>query len=393
MVGDCAFAEVGQRVPFLPSWCPRIMQIDLLKLDKAMDRSLEAAADHSLWPEILQGISEATGSFGANIIPTAERLPGLVIATESVGPVLEEYFDDGWHQNDWRLKALPLLVGPGTACDQQYTSDDEFRELGYYRFQAKYGIGRSCMIGFSSEQDLLSLTLHRTLASEFFGEAEVAVLRMMRDRLMAAALLMRSLSAKRVEGMAKAFEMADIAAIFFDRFGKVTTVNERAALLLGDELQVRQGELTSRSRAETAAIRQKMRLVTSEHWLHPTADGGLVRIARVDRPPVLVRIQRLGGNLPDFFANSVGVCLFEDMNRRPVIEPGLLGDVYGLTPTEALIAVQLAEGIDLRSAATASSMGYETARTHLRSIFGKTGTGRQSELVAMLGRLKAAKAL
>jgi DNA-binding CsgD family transcriptional regulator len=54
---------------------------------------------------------------------------------------------------------------------------------------------------------------------------------------------------------------------------------------------------------------------------------------------------------------------------------------FGLTPAEARLALHLVAGESLRSAAVKLSITYETARTHLKNIFHKTGTCRQAELV------------
>jgi len=57
---------------------------------------------------------------------------------------------------------------------------------------------------------------------------------------------------------------------------------------------------------------------------------------------------------------------------------------FGLTPAEARLALHLAAGETLRSADAKLRMTYETARTHLKSIFQKTGTCRQAELVVVI---------
>jgi DNA-binding CsgD family transcriptional regulator len=57
---------------------------------------------------------------------------------------------------------------------------------------------------------------------------------------------------------------------------------------------------------------------------------------------------------------------------------------FGLTPAEARLALHLVAGETLRSAEAKLRMTYETARTHLKSIFQKTGTCRQAELVVVI---------
>src|SRR5215831_15640723 len=57
---------------------------------------------------------------------------------------------------------------------------------------------------------------------------------------------------------------------------------------------------------------------------------------------------------------------------------------FGLTPAEARLALHLVAGETLRSSETKLSMTYETARTHLKSVFQKTETCRQAELVVVI---------
>ena len=57
---------------------------------------------------------------------------------------------------------------------------------------------------------------------------------------------------------------------------------------------------------------------------------------------------------------------------------------FGLTPAEARLALHLVAGETLRSAEVKLSISYQTARTCLKTIFRKTGTCRQAELVLII---------
>ena len=61
-----------------------------------------------------------------------------------------------------------------------------------------------------------------------------------------------------------------------------------------------------------------------------------------------------------------------------------LKERFELTPAEARLVLRLIVGELLRSAAQTLNIGYETARTTLKSIFHKTGTCRQAELVIVV---------
>jgi DNA-binding CsgD family transcriptional regulator len=57
---------------------------------------------------------------------------------------------------------------------------------------------------------------------------------------------------------------------------------------------------------------------------------------------------------------------------------------FSLTLAEARLALHLVAGETLRSAAVKLSITYETARTHLKNVFDKTGTCRQAELLVVI---------
>jgi len=64
-----------------------------------------------------------------------------------------------------------------------------------------------------------------------------------------------------------------------------------------------------------------------------------------------------------------------------------LRTAFRLTEAEARLAAKLARGESLENVADQFGIGKETARSQLKSIFGKTGVHRQGELVALLARL------
>lgn len=363
------------------------MLVDVPKLDRALDKVIEAAVDHSLWPTILDQVADATEAFGVNILPMRGIFPGGLIMTDSLQPALEGYFDGGWHTKEWRMRALPLLKRQGTVLEQHYTTRDEFKNEEYYRAQSKYGLGRTCIIGLSSPSAAICFALHRRLDEDPFDREDEQIFRAMRDRLMVSATIMQSAASERIEGMLGAFEIAKVGAVFFDRLGKVTALNDAASRILGRELQVSNGELRSRVHAETIQIKRRMTAVLTSSWLNPELANPIL-IQRVAARPILLRIQRLGGHLPDIFSHSAGVCLIQDLNQPQVSDPAHIAHVLGLTTSEAELAAILANGIPLREAAELRAISYETARKHLRSIFAKTGTKGQPDLVALITHLR-----
>lgn len=58
--------------------------------------------------------------------------------------------------------------------------------------------------------------------------------------------------------------------------------------------------------------------------------------------------------------------------------------LFGLTPAELRIAEAISSGLTVREIAERYGLAHATVRTHLRSIYAKTGTRRQPELVRVV---------
>ena len=73
-----------------------------------------------------------------------------------------------------------------------------------------------------------------------------------------------------------------------------------------------------------------------------------------------------------------------DGERSSVPSKQHLRRLYDLTPAEAELVLLLARGLRLEEAACARGIRIGTARAQLKSVFGKTDTHRQAELIRLL---------
>lgn len=70
------------------------------------------------------------------------------------------------------------------------------------------------------------------------------------------------------------------------------------------------------------------------------------------------------------------------------LNPRLIGEMLGLSPTETRLALLLAAGKTVKDFAAAEGMSWHTARSHAKNLLRKTGCHRQLELVALLQSLR-----
>jgi len=64
-----------------------------------------------------------------------------------------------------------------------------------------------------------------------------------------------------------------------------------------------------------------------------------------------------------------------------------LRQLYGLTPAESKIAVELLSGTEPKRIAERHSLSIHTVRVHIARILAKTETSRQADLVRLLAHV------
>lgn len=88
---------------------------------------------------------------------------------------------------------------------------------------------------------------------------------------------------------------------------------------------------------------------------------------------------------------SVCVCV-TDLGADLLLPRGPLQSVFGLTDAEVRVAQAMFEGANLQEIAARFGISHNTVRVQLASIFDKTRTNRQVDLIAMLSRLSHLRA-
>ncbi len=104
-----------------------------------------------------------------------------------------------------------------------------------------------------------------------------------------------------------------------------------------------------------------------------------------------MQIVPVPGRARDIFLSAAAIAVVIDVRSPPsnrCLNASTIGQAFALTDREADVASLLAEGLALADIAARLRMQAATARVHLRSIFEKTSTKRQAELVALLGHLR-----
>ena len=177
---------------------------------------------------------------------------------------------------------------------------------------------------------------------------------------------------------------ADAAVIWSNRYVDDIVAQD-------DGLTISAGRLRAHEPAQSNAL---ARLIENAHRRPRAGSDTAPTVLAIDRQrqrqPFLVaafplsREPSSSGDKHDIVAVFVA-----DPVRQVALPARELEVLFGLTPAESQVAALLAGGDRLDLAAEKLGVTTGTARTHLKHIFDKTGTGRQSELSMLLQALHA----
>lgn len=332
-------------------------------------------------------LGEYAGATGTVVLPVKGQSPGTP-HSESLAEALAEYFRDGWHERDERVRGVPLIRQRGIFTDQDFASPEELASSDYYRgLLARHDCNWSAVVGFSDPADEWCLVFQRGDKQGFFDAAEQNDLVRFAAPFQQAAALSRSLAYASAVGALDAYESIGCASFLIDEAGLVVRHNQKAQDLIGNGLELNRRELRSSHGPDNADLQA---LIGSHRpgKLAKTTSISTALVRRRDRRPLIIRAIKLNGVAASLFTRGAILLLVSDPDDRgKPTAPETLTRLFGLTETEAVLALHLEQELSMTDIAGRMSISIETARTHLKRILTKTQTHRQQELLMLLRRL------
>ncbi len=359
-----------------------------MDLESVTQSLLDAAVDPALWPAAMEAVGRYGNAAGAALIPVSGRLPSF-LHSAAVKGAHDAYIADGWYLRDLRERGLPRMRTTGIFTDQDIASPEELQKAAFYRellapFDCNWGAG----IGLKNGDDEWCLVVQRGDRQGHFEQHEQRNLLRLAAPLKQAALLSRQLSFANALGLNDAFDMVGCASMLISRFGKVIRINKSAEPYFDDGFALVDGNLSCAVAADASALRKMIYSLCIEAW---SASPGVPRsqvVRRSSKPPFVVQAIRLTGIAGEIFSPArVLLFLVDPFLAREPVPLAELQKVFGLTKAEATLLSRLEAEIPLPMAAEQLGISYETARTHVKSILQKTGTKRQSEILALVRRM------
>jgi DNA-binding CsgD family transcriptional regulator len=368
-------------------------ELDRERLNRVAARLGEAALDPTAWVPLMDEICGATGTKGAVLLQSDIRTPD-VPRTAGVDEMITHYFAENLQTFDFRVRGVPrLLAGAPVIVDQDFASPEEMRNHPYYNnalipFDLLWFAG----IGFWAGEALWVLCLQRSPKEGPFESDDTRILAQLSPQLTQTATLSVAIGRSVLRGINNALNFVAQPALALDRFGSVLDANEAAQALFDDEIGVKGRRLIFRDREAARAFDTFIGQLRNTPYNDVLRSAPIV-VKREGWPAIIIRVVPLDGPASGPFLGARALLIFSDLAQKSKPSSQTLRNVFQLTAAEARLASIVATGISLEQAAEELLVSRETVRNQLKAVFAKTDTHKQSELVALLSRLSAFKAI
>jgi DNA-binding CsgD family transcriptional regulator len=185
-----------------------------------------------------------------------------------------------------------------------------------------------------------------------------------------------------------AFDLSETAIILLDHGGRIVRLNRSADSLLAARqgMSIDEGCLRTAAPADQATLNALIHRIVIGRKYGELSPGGSMLVARPRRRPLVLTAAPLITSMTDLFPTAAVILFVYDPHSRVRPPMELLRDGYRLTAAEASVAMLLVEGRSLAQVAEHRAVTYNTVKQQMKSIFLKTGTRDQAELIRLLMR-------
>lgn len=366
-----------------------------MELVDVVGKFYEAAANPQVWPDALEALSTLTGCRGA-LLTTRVFIPGGLVHTTSLKEAAGQFFDEGWYLGDVRNAAVrPRHFWNGFFSDHTLFSESEMEKSEYYeKFARKadvpwFAAGR--LIGELTD-GAVSLSLQRSAKEGPFTPDEISRLNALLPRLTPTMILASRLAEIKGKSLIDGLSLVKQPAILLKMDGAVSCMNASAEALLGKRLKIRRSRLSAFGTSENRQLQALIDQACTGQGRHMSSDQHLAPVVLPETDTearLIVTAAPIRRSACDIIAFSGVILMITDFssNLRPAFRT--LQHVFNLTRREAEIMSLIGEGQSIQQIGSTLGIATETVRHHVKSVFTKTHTSKQSDVVRLYLRMSA----
>ncbi len=358
--------------------------------ERAVEMCYDAIAVPQQWTGALDNLAHSLGADACQVMPhvISQRPFGRVRSTGAWR------IHELWNRNlDWATAVYEprgeqfVQQGFRSLLQSQLFSDDE---IDHSRFHQEIARPAGCLHWacgiFHVEGKVWCMPFHRSSAP--FDATVLDPIAEVAGRMAHVVSLAEKISRAGAENEVVTMESAGCAALLIDQHGRVNRINRLAESLFCNEFGIRNGRLWTASSSSLERLNHFMAEIEHAKSILGPLPAPVI-IARRNMPWLLIEAMPVTSASNDIFAGCRAILVVSDLSRPTLTDAALLSIVFGLTGAEARLAVAICEGNTLNSAAARFGVSHLTLRSQLKTIFAKTGSRRQAELVVRAAQIRS----
>ena len=371
--------------------------MDLVEFSDMTSLIYDAALDPAQWPVVLGRLSLLFRS------PFADKFERTVDYRQ-FGGVQHGLDDADYHdvflgfwvkRNVWGAKRPVRRAGDVVTTREMIPVDDLRRTDMYNDYLAPRGLHEGLRLDlWAGEGWIEDISFLRPWSAGAYTEAEIRLARVLLphlQRAVAVARRLRSAEALAETGLA-ALDQVQTAMLLLDGRGRIVhgNVSGMALLAAADGLDANATGLRAATMEATNQLHSVLHAAAGRGGMPP--QSGALRLPRTTgRPPLALIALPLRQDRTRPVFDTPGevamlVCIVDPLTGVDIDQTQLVS-LFGLTRSEAALAMELLSGQELQEIAARSGRSIHTLRTQLAKLMTKTETGRQAELMLLLAKL------
>lgn len=356
-------------------------------LEKLQDSLDHASLDPEEWPALCDHLSDFVDGDGGMLVPYDSDDRNLAMPhSPRLAGALVNCFELGWHKRDFRRAGVPKAIRTGFVTDHDLIAPEDMDRHPFYDWLGTVGLKWYVGVTFKFDDRIWCAAVNARPERGAFGSDDIDKLMKLRDSLSLMGKRSALMGHRRVKSMEEAFSARNSGVAAIGALGKILSMNQRAEELLGGAELVRNGYLRT---SNVQLDRRLSDLVLSAANFKRELPGLHPRPVVLNLDPfraLSIDIVPMPRDFQSVLSGVTALLTIQDISPSPHAISDDVRSRYALTAREFEIARHLVAGRRLADAATAMGVSVATTRQHLKSIFSKTGTHRQAELVALLTR-------
>jgi DNA-binding CsgD family transcriptional regulator/PAS domain-containing protein len=360
--------------------------------------SIYAAVENPTgWSQVLGQLTElAQAKVGTLDLYDLSARRGNVEAAWNLDPDFGRIYAEQFAgKNVWMNSPRALAMRPGVAVTGQMLVPDEEVVRSEFHHELLRPQDLFHLVGgrvLERGVFVANLSLMRPKSRGPFGSHEMALLNLVMRHVLRALQMQTRISriASQGEALSDLLDRIPLGVIAVDRAGRPLLVNRTASEMgaAKDGLVIRKEGVKASCSRETERLLGLVAEASAALTSVARRPGGTLHLTRPSSKPALVVLVAPLAPVSRFLdADGASAVIFvTDPTASPPENSEAVASLFGLTSAETRICQHLAQGRSIGEVARDLKVSPNTARTHLKRIFEKTGTHRQAELVLLLTR-------